>query len=108
MEVPTPPPRSSQPALPSPRPLAVPAGLAVGAGCRPGGHAWPAALAANPPSGSAEAHFVRRFLHPAPSPRRGGRSARGQPANCSPGDGGTERPPAHRARLGASTGNTEW
>lgn len=73
MEVPTAAPGSCR--LPcqarSPRcPLGVPA-----AG---GGHAWPAALAATPPSGSAEAHFVRRFLHPAPSPRRGGRSARGQ------------------------------
>lgn len=70
-----------QPPLPSPVPSV--------SLCGPGGHAWPAAVAADPPSGSAEAHFVRRFLHPAPSPRRGGGSARGQPANCSPGHGGT-------------------
>lgn len=69
----------------SPRcPLGVPA-----AG---GGHAWPAALAATPPSGRAGARFVRRFLHPAPSPGRGDRVSPGSAADC-----GTRRPPAHRA-----------
>ena len=88
-----PPPRSSEP------PWGAWLAPAAGAGCRLGGHAWPAALAASPPSGSAEAHFVRRFLHPAPSPRRGGGSARGQAANCSPGgrrDEAAASPP-HRA-----------
>lgn len=89
-----PPPRSSKP------PRGAWPAVAAGAGCRPGGHAWPAALAASPPSGSAEAHFVRRFLHPAPSPRRGGGSARGQAANCSR----TRWTPAYCTRLQPNAG----
>lgn len=63
-----------------------------------GGHAWPVVLAASPPSGWAEAHFVRRFLHPAPIPLPG-RGGTGQPgarpliAACSPA--GPRRPAAH-------------
>lgn len=122
MVIPVPPPRTSQPPLPRPQPLVVlpapfpqlggPVGSVASPGSghrlRPGGHAWPAAFVASPPSGSAEAHFVQRFLHPAPSPCRGGRSARGQAANCSSGDGGTRRPPAHHAGSQGKRGVPLW
>lgn len=66
-----------------------------------GGHAWPVLLAAGPPSGSAEAHFVLCFLHPALSPEPGGG------VRVSPGPGCSPRCP-NTSTARPSPGAPQW